>query len=417
MKIYKIIICAFVIFPLSNINSQIKIKEIIQINDTLISKPENYDGFSDIQFQEKIQDYKKYIGYDIFVLPNMTLFSENKTTFNDLETYIYKPINTKFISNNEPDYVISDTLASNKTLKIIEISNSYNKDSIVNRIRETSSRNAYLNSSFAKSQFNGTYFKLKDMITNEIFYSSLKISEDNDKIYSPSENYKKIKFNKYHSDFIFVPFFEFLKNQYNNKEMIMMRGEGSVSGDIYSKKDINRLNKQFSKWKCKVEVINLKKGLIVYTSSSKINPSEYEDRETKIFFLLTNEFGETIATPDLIDYDYAFVSMEEYKEIKLEERLNSIQKEKKKKDILEIKNLQINKNKIEYEKIYGSQLASLIVNNKLKIGLTKEICELSWGKPLSKKQKINTNGKYEIWYYWSNVSLLFFNDKLIEINK
>jgi len=417
MKIFKILIYLICLFETLQINSQIKIKEIIQREDTVVSKPKNYDGISDFQFHENIEDYKQYIGYDIFVLPTMTLFSEKTTTFEEYDTYIYKPINTEFISNNSPSYVTSDTLYSNRTLKIIDISDDYEKDSIISMIQKSSYRNAYLNSGFERSKIYGTYFKLKDTITNEIFYTSLKISEDNDRVYGASEDYKKIKFNKSHSDFIFVPFFEFLKNKYNNKVMIMMRGEGYVSGDIYSKKNINRLNKQFSKWKCKVEVVNLKKDLIVNTPSSRINPSEYAEQDTKIFFLLTNEFEETIATPDLINYDFVFVSKEEYDLIKIEEKLNALQKEQKKKDLIASNQKRLKAEKIELEKKYGLEIATLIVTNNVKIGLNKEICKLSWGKPLSKNETINSNGNYEIWYYWGNSSLTFLNNKLIQINK
>ncbi len=417
MKFYKILFFVFCFFNTLHINSQIKLKEIIQKEDTIVSLPKKYDGKSDFQYQNNKLDYKQYIGYDIFVLPTMTLFCEKSSTFNNYETYIYKPINTKFINNNYPSYVNSDTLFSNRTLKIIDISDDFKKDSIISAIQETNSNNAYLDSSFERSIFNGLYFKLKDTITNEIFYSSLKISEDDDAVFGSSEKYKKIKFNKYHNDFIFLPFYEFLKNKYDSKEVIMMKGEGFVSGDIYSKKNIKRINKQFSKWKCKVEVINLKKGLIVYTTSNIINPSEYENRETKIFFLLTNEFGETIATPDLINYDFAFVSNEEFNQIKIEEKLNTIQKEKNKKELIDLKQKQLKIEKIEYEKKYGLEIANLIVANSVKLGFNKEICELSWGKPLSKKETINSTGRYEVWYYWGNCSLTFFNNKLVQINK
>ena len=49
--------------------------------------------------------------------------------------------------------------------------------------------------------------------------------------------------------------------------------------------------------------------------------------------------------------------------------------------------------------------------------MNREICELSWGKPITKSETINQNGTYEVWDYWGNLKLTFINDKLVEIKK
>lgn len=48
-----------------------------------------------------------------------------------------------------------------------------------------------------------------------------------------------------------------------------------------------------------------------------------------------------------------------------------------------------------YHKKFGVEIFNLILKGKVKIGMTKEMCELSWGKPKSINETI-TSGKKSI---------------------
>lgn len=68
-----------------------------------------------------------------------------------------------------------------------------------------------------------------------------------------------------------------------------------------------------------------------------------------------------------------------------------------------------------YRKKFGDDMFELILQRKIRIGMTKEMCELSWGKPKKINKTINSNtGSNEQWVYYSNY-LYFDNNILISM--
>lgn len=66
------------------------------------------------------------------------------------------------------------------------------------------------------------------------------------------------------------------------------------------------------------------------------------------------------------------------------------------------------------KKKFGRKNWSLILKNKVKIGMTKDMCELAWGKPNKVNKTKNKYGVSEQWVYESNY-LYFDNNKLTSI--
>lgn len=65
---------------------------------------------------------------------------------------------------------------------------------------------------------------------------------------------------------------------------------------------------------------------------------------------------------------------------------------------------------------YGSEFGGNINNRKVALGMTKEMCQKSWGYPSERYSKVNSNGTVEIWVYYS--AMLSFRDgKLVQIEK
>lgn len=65
---------------------------------------------------------------------------------------------------------------------------------------------------------------------------------------------------------------------------------------------------------------------------------------------------------------------------------------------------------------YGTEFGGNINNRKVALGMTKEMCQKSWGYPSERYSKVNPNGTLEIWVYYS-ATLSFMDGKLVQIDK
>jgi hypothetical protein len=68
----------------------------------------------------------------------------------------------------------------------------------------------------------------------------------------------------------------------------------------------------------------------------------------------------------------------------------------------------------DYKNRFGKDNFTKILEGNVSIGMTKEMCKLSWGEPTKINETINSNGKTEQWVY-SNNYLYFDGDKLTTI--
>jgi hypothetical protein len=105
-------------------------------------------------------------------------------------------------------------------------------------------------------------------------------------------------------------------------------------------------------------------------------------------------------------------------------KADSIEKERvlEEKLLKEQRELQLVKNeKIRSERLakfikkYGGDYGETIANNKVRIGMTKLMCEDSWGKPDSVNRTTNSYGTSEQWVYDGGSYLYFDNNKLTSI--
>ena len=69
----------------------------------------------------------------------------------------------------------------------------------------------------------------------------------------------------------------------------------------------------------------------------------------------------------------------------------------------------------KFKKKFGNDLWNLILNGKMKIGMTKEMAKLSWGEPKKINETIMKNSKSEQWVYSSGNYLYFTNNILTAI--
>lgn len=70
---------------------------------------------------------------------------------------------------------------------------------------------------------------------------------------------------------------------------------------------------------------------------------------------------------------------------------------------------------LNYKKTFGDEIWNLILNGKVKIGMTKKMCILSWREPESKNETITAGKKSEQWVYKGGSYLYFDNGILTAI--
>ncbi len=70
---------------------------------------------------------------------------------------------------------------------------------------------------------------------------------------------------------------------------------------------------------------------------------------------------------------------------------------------------------IGYMQEFGGEFWKSILEEKIQIGMTKKMCELSWGKPIEINKSTSRHGSDEQWVYGSGNYLYFNGDKLVFI--
>ena len=93
--------------------------------------------------------------------------------------------------------------------------------------------------------------------------------------------------------------------------------------------------------------------------------------------------------------------------------------EKKRTEKIKIDNEKIAKenHRLDCVNKFGQNLGELIEQGKLRIGMTKEMCEISWGKPFYTSKTTTSYGFFENWYYGFGYSLHFENGSLNRIEE
>ena len=216
----------------------------------------------------------------------------------------------------------------------------------------------------------------------------------------------------YNKDFILVPFFVKQKQLYNGKTFLAYNENVNYS---YEQKTIDAatgkefvyiVNKEpfLSKWTCEVNLLN-------------INFRGIEMNYYFMYYILKNSDGKIILRENFNGLeDSKFILEETYLKQEEEKKLKQEELIAKKKKELEIKeeNERTAKEKRLQECInkFGQNKGVIIAQGKVTIGMTEEMCKLSWGTPFWKNKTTTEYGVYEDWYYGFGYSLHFVNGSL-----
>lgn len=414
---------------------QITFTEVKKLGDTTRSKIFKYDGKSDfgnnlyklfidkpeyhLNLEKKQNDllnyYKQYIGYDIFFLGKPEIFQNSKTKeFQNTKentiviTKLYNPVCNKYCNNGvvRTDYIINDSL------KVY--TNEYQ----------------ILSVSFKAKDFgfdNGRITYEKD---SEIYQDENTINYDG--IYSEIPIFKLLNksskdtvFVKDMENVLFIPHYNFLKEKFDNKKLIYISKNGSVRyfKDLITNENITLKGNTILNSK-----VELLRNNVVYDLKASYTDDSWEKKwlysyrySFSPFIVLTTENNQKFALSEkrfeeefnndsnrILEYSNYIEELEMTRLAKLEQH-NKFMEIKEKREKENVERIVQLKNK------YGEFFGTLISKNKVDIGMTKQMCSESLGKPYETKTVIRENLKYEVCFYSGGYKLYFLNDELKQI--
>ena len=136
-----------------------------------------------------------------------------------------------------------------------------------------------------------------------------------------------------------------------------------------------------------------------------------------ISYILKNQKDETVAFSDLKDWILEKDILE--KEKLRKENNQKIQQEREKEFQARKLKEKLNAENRKKECIakFGTKLGEIIASHKVKIGMTKEMCKVSWGNPIWSDKTTTSTGTTENWYYGYVHSLHFEGNLLARIEQ
>lgn len=215
------------------------------------------------------------------------------------------------------------------------------------------------------NELEGKYFKVLEIIKHpqaeqnkylygKKFYLKLQEKESNDIVYYEYDGNYEFSF-----PFIVIGYFEKQKSLFSGKEFVFKNHKFINNTDIQTGKTVTIKSGQ--KWKC----IDL----------------TIEDEYYNLSLIFENSLGEKVANS-------------------LDRFLNGTYYTSKEADY--------------YQKKFGKNIWNTILDCKVKIGMTKEMCRLSWGEPQDINKTITSSKISEQWVYPDSY-LYFYNGILSTI--
>ncbi len=356
------LIIYFLVFSLL-CSAQITTREIVSVEE--VSKPILYDSSYFGYTAPRPETIKQYIGQEIYLLP---ISSDNP--YKVYEDFYYKP----FIDWDNP-YVVEYDNFKNQSIIIID---------------------AGFVSTYGGGLSDQWYLKLLINTKDTIYYVA------------PYQIYAYNGIAKL--PFIMNAFIEKSRRIFMNSTLIVKK-EFSTS-DINNGE--NLILREGEKWICvDVTLLNISNA-----QSKNYTPLTYY----MLSLILRNPKGNEVFVNYAKEYYNDFLIFGIYIRPTIDqfytvEQLENIQLAEEEKIKLE----QENEETIELQKQtnireYGNQFGKLINDHKVIIGMTKDMCELSWEKPLMIDKITTSDGSYEVWQY-DYKTFLYFENNILKIIK
>ncbi|MBF2709778.1 hypothetical protein [Flavobacterium soyangense] len=417
-----------------------------EIIEKIVQKPKPYDSLINVSYQEKIVDYNQFVGQKIFYIPK----SKKYKFTNEADTLVDFLLNKKFVQIEKKASFKYEEL--NTQFAVLDPNSKYdtesynngNKKYLSSRIDSTNIYNPYFiqrkyiggqsiegNFYTNNSSVEGKYFTIIDIVSKK---------EYNDDIRGKYSLNRNIDFQKYIIDektdqklenvegksgsliiklknditndtliwkvlrpyyintspFILVSYYTKLRNKYFAKNLISQ-------SELIGIAEINTGNEvkiqKGEKWNCTdFSFIDVKDSPILIP-----------------FFILKNNKGQEIKLKIKDLENEIFITEEVHIERETKRKLK--EEEIKKQQIEEEKRIakELEDFRISCIKKYGTKLGKLVSDGNVIIGMTKQMCELSWGNPISVNTTTIKGLVMEQWVYnWKNY-LYFRNNELTAI--
>jgi len=436
-------IVLILILKVTFVFSQVTVTSLDNKEELSYDKPEPYDSLSNWDYYLKPSEYKKYIGQKIY-LPNIDQSKEQNVI-----PYLFKS-SPQFYKLNEQNNVnkVSDKYIYNPS----NIAKEYHKTLITDSLYTDIYHPLLFSGNF--DYYNNKYdFKFKnnnDLIGNKYYqiidiiygkslntlfkldlYCTLISEETKVKKNEIIDLKKNIRLNasnvafvlldlessdtvyyweKGQNKFILVSYFVKQKELFENRNLINQSG--------FSTRDVRvKINSEDNYGNT---VLKEKEVKVSYGSKWLCKEVTVLEQTGKMVYLLVNENGDMIAI-DNLNKSYKFILESELIKQEQEKQLLAEQLEaKRKKELQEEKERErvfFENRKRECISKYGVKNGELIANNKVKIGMTKEMCEMAWGKPMWINKTTTEYGLYENWHFGFTKSLHFENGILNRIEE
>lgn len=274
----------------------------------------------------------------------------------------YRKNDILFFKKTDKIEILNWSQIGNKYFTIVNINPSFEKSELYNEVK----------SNFGKDFFADIFFELKDNLNNETIY-----------VIESSSN----------PQFILSPYFEKKKELINGKTFIAINDFNAIRNPI-SKTDFTMYIDKGTEWKGELTLLR-KKDLKIEESN------DADDEEIVFTVLLSNEKDKVIFDLKGSRWNFEDVLLT-------------------KNDFEKLKKGNTNKNKLEESaliKKYGEKFGKLVYQEKLTIGMSKDMCSELLGITLNRKNYKNASGEIEVWEYTGIYKLYFKNGKLSEIVK
>lgn len=392
----KIITFILILFSV-NCFSQIKIEKPKNENEIYKPLTPNFNEKIDLNEYRTAEQFLGLIGNELFYLPNDFIRD------NDLKSISYLPKNkfklgkvrykaNQLVNLNGGNKQLFEFLKIKENYFIVDSINFYDYRKKINGIEFNKNQST----SNSKNSLSGNV----DIYTHH--KSSNEIIIFNISYYFSGR------------ELISVPYFNYLTSKYLDKKILLKK----PGGEHYKENaEIESFNRKYldSARIFQITNVSIKKSIILLGYRPFLSLKKLDNTtEEKEFYWIKDDiilWDDFIAGADLRDKRET-IRRDSLEKVKIAEA-------KLRKEQRELRKIENEKKQIErrnkYVKKYGTEYGEIIANYRVRIGMTKKMCEDSWGKPESINRTTNAYGTSEQWVYGGGNYLYFDNGKLTSI--
>ncbi|MBP2617976.1 hypothetical protein [Chryseobacterium jejuense] len=296
--------------------------------------------------------------------------------FVDYKQYVgykvfYKPQSKKYKSSSSENYldILSDSDGKYFTILDITARDRYSKD------RE--------------------YKKLEDMPSDILKnVAELKVQLKDDKTGDSLYWHVNMAISIQNYPFLLVPYFEKAKKDFVGQRLVAKK---TISELIDSKTG---------------KVLNIEPKEIWFCEDLSLTETSNQKYLTPLFYLTNRNYSVVL---DIDKLRKSFITEVQYDKIQEEKKIAEAEKIKQEKADEQKRIAEDKKSKQLYINKYGAKLGSLIADNKVAIGMNREMCRLAWGEPLDINRITMKGYAHEQWVYGFGTYLYFNNGILSTI--